>query len=136
MAAKHVETEIHAPKPVSAVGSTPIEQKIPFLVPAENETGDHSGRTTPDVSSKAEKAALLPEEQSKSGQKDLQSSDGNNDLGGSAAPGTTAAEEDTSEKTEVVRNSKGKGKAKEVVSQGQPDDVEQLLEEWTNIYRG
>ena len=128
------ETEIQAPKAVVPVGSTPIEQKIPFLVPADGEDGGGvSGRTTPEGMASPEmrsSAADGTKGEGAEGKGEINAVDGVegsgiSEKGGQGGPTVEAAE---------VTASKGKGKAKQITYAAEPDEIDLLLKEWTNVY--
>ncbi len=129
VAEKHAETEIQAPTPRVPVGSTPIEQKIPFLVPSEDETGGVSGRTTPDPMASPEVRAPVAEEKQGVGTKgDISEKKAKTDaFEGMEGTGSK-------EMAGEIKASKGKGKAREIASDAEPDDIDLLLKEWTTLH--
>jgi hypothetical protein len=120
---KHIqEPEIVAPKPISAAEATvtPIEQKIPFLVPSADDEGkDVSGRTTPEPNVNGQPK---PDE---SEMKAAQEVKGEKEKEIDAAEGL--------QRSTTSAGSKGKGKAKEVASEGPLDEVDELLKQWTTV---
>ncbi|KAJ9602338.1 SNAP receptor activity protein [Cladophialophora chaetospira] len=124
---KHADVEIKAPQPTVPVGSTPIEQKIPFLLPTEDEVGGVSGRTTPDPIAQPVTKVAGPE-----GTK-TEASEENHALEGVEGSGTSE-NAGQSQDAEGVKLSKGKGKASEIAPEEPPDEIEQLLKEWTTAY--
>ncbi|ETI28831.1 hypothetical protein G647_01283 [Cladophialophora carrionii CBS 160.54] len=137
----------HAPKVESAEGAAKIKNKIPFLVPAENEAGDISGRTTPDgtmnLDEKAPEAGEKPTQQTQIGAEEEKptervSRDHDPQKQEQEQEREKAEEGQPSEVPAVVSPSKGKdkgkGKATDMATDEQPDEIEQLLKEWTTVY--
>ncbi|OCT46554.1 hypothetical protein CLCR_01855 [Cladophialophora carrionii] len=145
----------HAPKVESAEGPAKVKNKIPFLVPAENEAGDISGRTTPDgtmnLDEKAPEAGENPIRQTQIGageekstervsrdhdaqkQKQEQEQEQEQERGKAedGQPSEVPAEVSPSK---GKGKGKGKGKATDMATDEQPDEIEQLLKEWTTVY--
>jgi hypothetical protein len=136
--ASEPETELHPPQPESAGEAAKVQNRIPFLVPAENEAGDISGRTTPEGTTNLEEKAPETEETKMGAGGESAMGHVSNDKDAKEQEPLKVEESQTPEVAAEVNPSKskgkGKGKATEVATDEQPDEIDQLLKEWTTVY--